>query len=427
MRGCRLCRSSNLRFVTDFGKLVVTNQFIEPGGSDPFRQSISWLECHDCGVVQLAETPPIEQIRPRFPWLAYQEPDRHLGQSAEDLLRVGGLASHHRVFGLSHEEWPLLKRLEGPQAQVLDPVHDLGITLPRYGRETIQSKWTVECARRAKQRYGAADTFIALYSLEHAHDGAEFLAACREFLAPGGILLVEVPDCSRAFRDVDVTVVWEEHTMYFTEESLEHGLTEAGFDRLHFRQVPGLIEDQLVWIGKSSSTPTPRIETSDGTAMTSDVEHFGRMWPLYRDACRSWAAGINNAGGKLAVFGAGHRTCTLIDLMGIGSSVDCVIDDSPDKQQLRFPAGGLPICGSSALIDRKITVCLLAVNPEVEDRIVNRNSEFLARGGIFVSCYPRVKNVGRERARIKSLFDGKAGEMPVPLFQHAAIPIVPVS
>ena len=389
MQSCRLCRSPNLQFVTDFGSLVVTNQFGTDDGPAPFRQPVSWHQCQACGVVQLTDAPPLEQIRPRFGWLQYQEPEGHLGQSAEDLARVTNLHPDQRVFGLSQEEWPLLKRLESSQPRVLDPEGDLGITLSRFGRETIQANWTVERARQAAARYGPADLFVALYSLEHAHDAAEFLAACHAFLKPGGILLVEVPDCSRAFPDLDVTVIWEEHVLYFTEQSLEQGMTLAGSQRSHFRRVPGLIEDQLVWIGQSVQKPAVPTVIEDSPFMDSDVQHFAQGWPRQRDAYRAWGKSIQSSGGKLAVFGAGHRACTLIDVMGIAEFVDCVIDDSVEKQKLRFPVGKLPICGSSALVERDIRCCLLAVNPEVEDRIVSRNPEFVARGGTFVSCYPR--------------------------------------
>lgn len=387
MRQCRLCRSTQLQMVTDFGRLSMTSQFVPDDGPAPYLQAISWQQCGTCGVVQLTEAPPLEQIRPRFDWMAYREPDSHLPQSAGDLVREGELEDSHRVFGLSDEELPLLKRLGIPRIQVLDPRQDLGITLPRFGRETIQANWTVERARQAAERYGRADAFIALYSLEHTHDAAQFLAACREFLKPGGILLVEVPDCARAFRQVDLTVIWEEHTLYFTEGSLQSGLQAAGFERLHFRRVPGLIEDQLVWIGRSGNVPELP-GSADAANCEDGVQHFASQWPHRREAFRKWAAGIRAAKGRLAVFGAGHRACTLIDVTGLAEFVDCVIDDAPEKQTLRFPTGRLPICGSASLVDRGITDCLLVVNPEVEDRIVSRQQEFLARGGRFVSCYP---------------------------------------
>ena len=385
---CRVCRSPQPRFVTDFGNLAVTNQFLANAEKPPFSQPISWHECRHCGVVQLTETPPLEQLRHEFPWLVYREPEGHLDTTATDLIRIGNLTSRHRIAGLSPDDWPLLKRLQIGSAKLFDSVSDLGITCRHYGMETVQAHWTVDKACRLAKEYGPFDVMVARYALEHAHDAAEFLAASQEVLVPEGILVIEVPDCSQAFRDRDVTVVWEEHVLYLTERTLLQGLSAAGFETLYFQRVPDPLEDRLVWFGRPNATKSIKSATTATIATDPDVSRFAEQWPQQREAIRAWAEGIRQDAGRVAVFGAGHRACTLIDIMGLAELVDCVIDDSAEKQAYRFPAGGLPILGSAALLDRQISCCLLAVNPGVEDRIVSRNAEYVARGGTFVSCYP---------------------------------------
>ena len=385
---CRVCRSTNPRFVTDFGDLAVTNQFVATGKKPAFRQPISWHECSHCGVVQLTKTPPLDQLRHEFPWLVYREPDGHLDSTVTDLIRVADLKPHNRIVGLSYDDWPLLKRVQIGTVQLLDPVIDLGITCRHYGMETVQAHWTFDGARRLAQKYDRFDVMVARYALEHAHNAAEFLAACHEILVPGGFLLIEVPDCSQAFRDLDVTVVWEEHVLYFTERTLLQGLSAAGFETQHFQRVPDPLEDRLVWIGKSTGSTKTEHPASAVVPADPVVSRFADQWPHERNSMRAWAEGIRQDGGRLAVFGAGHRACTLIDIMGLAEFVECIIDDSAEKQAFSFPAGGLPIQGSVALLDRQISCCLLAVSPGVEDRIVSRNAEYVARGGTFVSCYP---------------------------------------
>ena len=95
---CRVCRSAHPRFVTDFGNLAITNQFIADEQETAFRQPISWHECGSCGVVQLSEPPPLEQLRNEFPWLVYREPEGHLDATVEELIRIADLNSHHQFF-----------------------------------------------------------------------------------------------------------------------------------------------------------------------------------------------------------------------------------------------------------------------------------------------------------------------------------------
>lgn len=388
MPACRVCRSSRLQFIADFGSLAITNQFVSEEGVLAYRQPMSWHQCLDCRVVQLTDVPPVDQIRCRFSWLTYREPEQHLDETAAAVLRLAKPQTDDRVIGLTKEDLPLMNRL-GPRATfMVDPVCDLKIADKSFGVETIQSRWTVERARQVLQRSGAADILVARYVLEHAHDAAEFLAACRTLLKPNGILVIEVPDCAAAFREADVTVLWEEHAQYFTEQSLQRAMALAGFEMLHFQRVTDPMEDRLVWIGRPvNSSPMDHsfelVQNND-----ADLKAFQSKWAQRRQAFRSWAESIRRDHGRLAVFGAGHRACTLIDSTNIAEFIDCIVDDTKEKQQLKFPAGELPIYGSAALVERGIRCCLLVVNPGVEDRIIERNSQFIASGGFFVSYYP---------------------------------------
>ena len=395
MPGCRVCRSRQLQFITDFGHLSITNQFFTEHESLPYRQSISWQECQHCGVVQLSNVPPVEQIRPRYSWIHYAEPEGHLDETAQILQRVFPIESGHQIVGFTADDRALLKRLSVGSSRLLDPLEQLGLSQEDQGMGSVQAAWTVERAAHIAAQWGPADVLVARYALEHCHDAAEFLAACRQFLSPDGCLLIEVPDSAAAIRDVDVTVVWEEHTLYFTERTLIHGLGRAGFDTLHLQRVPDAFEDRLVWIGRRSRAPEATMSAAYSHKKEPDLRAFAESWPRQREALRAWAAAIIDRGGRLAVFGAGHRACTLIDIMDLAEFIDCVIDDSPEKQKLRFPAGGLAIRGSRALIDHQITCCLMVVNPAAEQRIVDRNPEYLETGGKFVSLYPRSPRVLR--------------------------------
>ncbi|WP_397569884.1 methyltransferase domain-containing protein [Schlesneria sp. T3-172] len=386
MPSCRVCRSPSVNPVTDFGLVSISNQFFEEGHSPAYRQALSWQECQTCGVVQLSDVPPIEQIQPRFPWIKYAEPEGHLDETARDLAIVTKFGGAERIVGFTRDDGALLRRLEFGQACLLDSVIDLGLTSENVGMESVQAAWTVPRARQVVEKYGPADLVVARYALEHCHDAAEFLAACRELLTPEGYLLIEVPNSQAALADVDVTAVWEEHTLYFTELTLQQGLQRAGFETVYFRRVPDPMEDRLVWMGLAS---TPQSAAPQRSSLEPAVQSFANIWPRRKEALRRWAQEIGSDGARLAVFGAGHRASTLIDIMKLAEFLDCVIDDSPEKQKLRFPAGGLPIRGSDALVERQISYCLLVVNPGAEEKIVNRNAEYVARGGQFVSLSPR--------------------------------------
>ena len=53
-----------------------------------------------------------------------------------------------------------------------------------------------------------------------------------------------------------------------------------------------------------------------------------------------------------------------------------------------MPGSRLPIAASSILLEQPIALCLLGLNPLAEDKVVEKNAAFAARGGTFASIFP---------------------------------------
>ena len=58
------------------------------------------------------------------------------------------------------------------------------------------------------------------------------------------------------------------------------------------------------------------------------------------------------------------------------------------KQGYLLPGSRLPIARSSALLERGIKLCLLSVNPDNENAVIEKNRAFLHKGGTFLSIFP---------------------------------------
>jgi len=58
---------------------------------------------------------------------------------------------------------------------------------------------------------------------------------------------------------------------------------------------------------------------------------------------------------------------------------------------LFMPGSHLPIYETKALLERDIKLCLLSVNAETEDRVIQKNHAFTQAGGTFHSIFPASK------------------------------------
>src|SRR5260370_638748 len=97
-----------------------------------------------------------------------------------------------------------------------------GRSRPAAAHESIS-----RAAQRVAGRHGAADLVVARSLIEHSHDLPGLLRAFAEIVVPGGYLLIETPDTEPALDRFDPSVLWEEHSYYFTDTTLGTTLSRA--------------------------------------------------------------------------------------------------------------------------------------------------------------------------------------------------------
>jgi hypothetical protein len=76
---------------------------------------------------------------------------------------------------------------------------------------------------------------VSYLVLEHVSTPADFLKDIRDHLAPGGTLLLAVPDCTAEILVGDPGMLLHEHYYYYTERSLVNCLASAEFSSEVFR------------------------------------------------------------------------------------------------------------------------------------------------------------------------------------------------
>jgi 2-polyprenyl-3-methyl-5-hydroxy-6-metoxy-1,4-benzoquinol methylase len=126
----------------------------------------------------------------------------------------------------------------------VEPTPDLAATCRRKGLETLQKPIEAVDA----DEVGRVDVVAAFEVLEHLFSPFDFLTACRERLAPGGLVVLTCPNG----KGFDVAVLGPlsgtvdvEHLNYFHPESLSHLLRRCGFEPLEIL-TPGELDAELV-------------------------------------------------------------------------------------------------------------------------------------------------------------------------------------
>jgi hypothetical protein len=391
-QSCLSCKAETVNMLIDFGPQPPSNRFLKPESVDSPVHPLLLGQCVTCGLIQLVRPMGVEAVRPRYPWLTYNEPEGHLDILVHHLIATTEIPHDARILGLTYKDDTTLRRLvERGYSNVyrVDVKDDLAVEDGLASIETIQEALTAENASAVTAKHGPADVLIARHILEHAHDPAGFLSACMGLVKPGGFIVFEMPD-SRKFLNVrDYCFVWEEHITYFTPATLKAFLELNGLPGSQTVVYPYALEDSLVALAtvpqrNSTSTWVPSAEVQDevtlgaayGTGLCSKTRSIHRSLDL-----------LCGDGGKAVLFGAGHLAAKFINFHDLSNRIEYVIDDHPNKQGMVMPGSRIRIVGSDVLSREDIQLCLLALSPESEAKVISAKGGQLADGATFRSIF----------------------------------------
>jgi len=330
-----------------------------------------------------------DMVKPRFEWLAYNEPENHLDAVVENMCRQSDIDIDSRIVGLTYKDDTSLARFNKAGYKTIyryDPALDFGVEDRCAGLETIQGVLAAAATSQLAAKHGLADLLLARHVLEHAHDPVAFLSTISNLIAPGGYLLLEVPDCTKFVGACDYSFVWEEHITYFSRETLAALIARAGLTLCEILTHSYRYEDALIAIvWNKPSNGAKRNESQDILRLLRAGEVFSQRHAEVRTQIQRRLRAWRRDGKRIAIFGAGHLAAKFINFYSIGEFIECVIDDHEHKREMLMPGSRVPIRGAAALKD--IDICLLSLSPESEEKVMAKRHEFREDGGRFTSIF----------------------------------------
>jgi len=388
-QNCIACGGA-IRILSNFGVQALTNYFPTNVGEIVRVHPLILGTCTVCATVQLCNPCPEEMLRPPRP-MRYNEPEGHLDTLVDEVVSLPGVSRHSRFCGLTYKESTTLERLSRlgfHDLTTLSPRDDFQITDESAGLETIQARLTSEVADMLVARHGTFDVVFVRHLLEHVHHLTGFLPAVKCLTTPAGYVIFEVPDCTTMFDVLDYSFLWEEHISYFTPATLASTLRNHGLNPCRVLTYPYAFENSLVAITRRDSPPLQptheRPDVPSGEHRLAD--RYAASFPRIRELWREKLTALKRQG-PVAVLGAGHLAVTFINLLGLEGMIDCVCDDASDKVDLWIPGTQLQISSTDVLLQHPFSVCLMAVAPDSEPRVLARHQEFINRGGRFASIF----------------------------------------
>lgn len=392
MNICRICKNKELLTLLDMGKQPIAHRFLNSACQDEDRYSVTLCFCEKCGHIQLIDPVPADLLYTNYVCLSSWKYQPHIPRLIELIEEKTNCNKDSNILEVGSNDGRFLKDLNARGYKKLigiEPACDAQQAAGEAKVATIPTYFNVESAKKYAASYGKCDLFISRQMLEHINDLKEFSSAMQEVLSPGAFVIFEVPDFSLNLDFLDYTL-WEEHVNYFTIETLQRFLENCGIQLIH-NETFIFSGTALIALGKYNGRCLKSCDYPYLNKLREKVVKYSKHWPIFRESFIQYLRSSKKNGRKIASYGAGARSCSFINYLGLSAYIDFVLDDQPEKQGKFMPGSKLPILPGNTLEEQPVDLCLLGVNAECEDKVIAKHSDFVKRGGTFVSILPPSK------------------------------------
>jgi SAM-dependent methyltransferase len=222
------------------------------------------------------------------------------------------------------------------------------------------------------------DLVLSRHVLEHLANPRGALAALLSALDPDGAraVYVEVPNALWTLAEGGVWDLIYEHVSYFTPASLRRLAAETG---LLDAEIAPCFGGQYLGLDARASAMPPVAMPPDGAEVAGLVAAADALAAQVAAMRRDWAArlaGWRGEGRQIALWGAGSKGVTFLNIVEGTGAIGHVVDISPDKRGRHVPGTGHRIEAPEEMARAaRGPIEMIAMNPLYRDEIALRLAE----------------------------------------------------
>lgn len=412
---CRICGCEHLAPVLSLGDQRIAGAFADPNGSQPVQRAIPLelvrcdMTAHQdaCGLIQTKHTVPGSILYSSY-WYrsgVNRTMTENLHGIAQGVESIVDLEAGDLVVDIGCNDGTLLDgyETEGLRYLGFDP-SDMVRYAKAKGYDVVNDFYSAQGLheRRPDQKAKAVTSIAMFYDLERPRT---FVADVAEALADSGIWVIELHYLPMMLEANAFDAIVHEHLEYYSLAVIERLVGEEGLEVVSAElndMNGGSIRLFIAHQGAHERTPGQlealtalRVKEFEMALDSPEpYEAFRLGVERVRDDLVKTCREIRDAGKTIHVYGASTKGNTILQYAGIDhNAIEAAADRNPDKWGSETIATKIPIISEE---DSR------AMNPDYYlalpwhflDEFLEREQEFLQRGGRFIVPLPEVRVVG---------------------------------
>lgn len=370
---CRMCGERDLQPVISFGRVPLSNAFLNKPGDPEELFPLSVVFCPRCTLVQLAETVSPTRLFSEYSYFSSVSAGMlgHARELASIVTKLKVLGKDSLVMEIASNDGYLLQYFSGIPVLGIDPAENIAKIANDNGIPTKVEFFGREMAKELPQ----ADIVFALNVLGHVADLTGFVDGIEIVLKPKGVAIIEVPYVRDMVESCDASTIYFEHLYYFSVTALVNLFKTHGLQVVKAERIPIHCGSLRLYVTHpNGGAPADRYGLEDllymeerlGVDRTYYYSNFSREVQRTLTDLRGILAEKARRGERIVGFGAAAKGTMLLNFLRAGVEVvDSVVDETPAKQGKFMPGTHQRIVPPGE-IGRVDTALLLAYNWEKE-------------------------------------------------------------
>lgn len=242
-RKCRVCESSKLKKVVNFGEVPLGNNLqkskLEAIKAKTYRLDL--LNCSICNHIQLSNKVDKKILyKSNYTYLSSTGKDFliHLKKYTDNISKIIKLKKNSLIIDIGSNDGSCLNyfKMKGHKVLGVDPAKIPSQIANKNGIETLESFFNYKISKKIVNKYGYADFITSHNVLAHVENLEEIFKNIFNTLKKNGYFCFEVGYFIKVIEKQLFDTVYHEHIDYHKASSISYLLKKVGFSIIKISQ-----------------------------------------------------------------------------------------------------------------------------------------------------------------------------------------------
>jgi hypothetical protein len=405
---CRCCAGKELIKVLSLTPTPIGDEYVSASKRGIAQQSypIDLHLCKSCGLSQILDVinPKILHERSTPPVVTKGAFSGHFKCYANIVCERSGLRDGDLAVDLgSHDNGNLAISLTHYTGNVLrvEPYDHIASFLSRNGVKTLSGFFGEAVNDEILCKYGRAKVVTANNLFANVDDIRSWIRWIKRLLEEDGVFVFETIYLADLINNFVFDFIYHEHLSTFSIQPLVSLFEEFDLNLVSVESVPTKGGSVRCYVKRKKSnvilsdgTVEKFLEYENSIGLHSEeiFDKFSKNIDILRDSTLLRLERANKSGKRIVGYGASVSCTTLIYHFQLGEYLEYLVDDNIAKHGHYSPGYHLPVYSPARLLDDCPDLVLILAW-RFSERIIQKNVNYIARGGSFLVPLPVLKEV----------------------------------